>query len=97
MTWKFVSGLLEDPERIHVGFEQMIEEERGSLHGDPDREARVWLQKLSEIDRKRSSYQDMATEGLITFEELRAKLAELEETRDRAPRGLRRSKSAGSA
>jgi DNA repair ATPase RecN len=60
----------------------MIEEERKGVRGDPEREARMWLEKIAEGDRKRSGFQDMAAEGLITFDELRAKLADLEETRE---------------
>ena len=33
------------------------------------------------MDRKRSAYQDQQAEGLITLDELRTKLAALEETR----------------
>lgn len=51
------------------------------LRGDPEREVKVWLNKLASLDHKRSGYQEMAAEGLITFDELRAKLADLEETR----------------
>ena len=36
--------------------------------GDPQRQAKAWLKKLSEADRKRSRFQDVAAEGLITFE-----------------------------
>ena len=36
---------------------------------------------MAEVERKRSGFQDMAAEGLITLEELRAKLNALEETR----------------
>jgi hypothetical protein len=38
------------------------------------------------VERKRSGFQDMAAEGLITLEELRAKLANLEKTRKTAER-----------
>ena len=34
--------------------------------------------RLEKIERKRSNLQDMAAEGLITFEELRAKLRALQ-------------------
>jgi hypothetical protein len=81
-VWDLVSGLLKDPERLREGPERMIEEERKGVRGDPEREARMWLEKIAEADRKRSGFQDMAAEGLITFDELRAKLADLEETRE---------------
>ena len=58
------------------------------MRGDPERDAQIWLRKLEEADRKRAGYQDMAAEGLITFDELRAKLAALEETRETAEREL---------
>jgi hypothetical protein len=54
--------------------------ERNGFRGDPEREAKVWLEKLADAERKRSSFQDMAAEGLITFDELRTKLAALQET-----------------
>ena len=41
-----------------------------------------------EVDQRRASFQDMAAEGLITFDELRMKLAALEETRHLARREL---------
>jgi hypothetical protein len=41
---------------------------------DPEREAKAWAEKLITANRKRSRYQDMASERLITFDELREKL-----------------------
>jgi septal ring factor EnvC (AmiA/AmiB activator) len=49
--------------------------------GNPDRESGTWAKKLADVDRKRSAYQDQQAEGLITLEELRKKLSDLEETR----------------
>ena len=40
-------------------------------HGDPDREAREWIDRIVALERKRSGFQDMAAEGLITLDELR--------------------------
>jgi flagellar motility protein MotE (MotC chaperone) len=67
----------------------MIELEREGMRGDPEQETRVWLEKLSEVDRKRSRFQDQAAEGLMTLDELRAKLADLEETRATIERELK--------
>ncbi len=87
-VWDHVSGLMKDPEQLRDDLERMIELKRQSLRGDPDREAKAWLEKLSEVNRKRTAFQDMAAEGLITFDELRVKLAALEETREIAEREL---------
>jgi site-specific DNA recombinase len=81
-VWDHVSDLMKDPEQLRDDLERMIELKRQSLRGDPDREATAWLEKLSEVNHKRAAFQDMAAEGLITFDELRAKLAALEETRE---------------
>ncbi|MBD0328108.1 MAG: recombinase family protein, partial [Pyrinomonadaceae bacterium] len=87
-VWNLVSDLLSNPGRLRAGLEQMIEEERGRIHGNPERETKVWLDELAEVDHRRSSFQDMAAEGLISFDELRTKLASLEETRQLARREL---------
>ena len=58
----------------------MIAAEREVSKWAPDKEARMWSEKLADAGRKRSRYQEMAAEGLITFEELRDRLAELEDT-----------------
>jgi site-specific DNA recombinase len=79
-VWEVVSGIFGDAERLRADLERMIELEREGLRGDPDRKAKAWLEKLAETDRKRSGFQDMAAEGLITFDELRAKLADLDDT-----------------
>ena len=62
-VWEFVSSLLKNPERLRADLDRMIELERQGLRGDPDREAKAWLEKLSEVDRKRSGFQDMASRG----------------------------------
>jgi septal ring factor EnvC (AmiA/AmiB activator) len=66
----------------------MIERERDGLRRDPDREAKAWAEKLADTDRKRARFHDLAAEGLIGFDELRAKLVDLEETRATAQREL---------
>ena len=43
----------------------------------------------SQVGRKRARYQEMAAEGLIDFEELRTRLAALEDTRKAAKQELR--------
>jgi hypothetical protein len=79
---------MKNPEQLRDDLERMIELKRESVRGDPDREAKAWLEKLSEVNRKRAAFQDMAAEGLISFDELRSKLAALQETRETAEREL---------
>jgi len=87
-VWGFVSNLLKTPDLLRAGLERLIEEERSAARGNPTREGEMWAKKLTEVDRKRSAYQDQQAEGLITLDELRSKLAALEETRTMARREL---------
>jgi site-specific DNA recombinase len=87
-VWDLISGLLKDPERLRAGLDEMIEAERAGMRGDPEVEALGWLDKIAALDSKRSRYQDMAAEGHITFDELGAKLRELEGQRTTAEEEL---------
>jgi hypothetical protein len=59
----------------------MIERERLTSRGDPDREAKAWLDRIGEVDRMRAGYQELAAKGMMTIEELGSRLRELEATR----------------
>jgi site-specific DNA recombinase len=87
-VWEFVSDLLKEPERLRAGLQKMIEQKREAMRGDPDQEAKAWADKLAEVERKRARFQDMAADDLIQFDELRAKLAALEEIRETARKEL---------
>jgi hypothetical protein len=84
LVWSRVSDTLMDPKRLRAGLERLVEEERVQGQADPDKEARKWSDKLSALERKRGAFQDMAAEGLITFDELRTKLVELQDGRKAA-------------
>jgi hypothetical protein len=87
-VWEAVSALMRDPEQLRSDLQRAIDHERRVIRGEPQREAKVWPGKLAEVDRKRSGFQDMAAEGLISLNELRIKLVGLEETRKTAQREL---------
>jgi len=87
-VWKEVAEILKNPTRLRAGLDHMIEQEARGAHGDPATEAERWFEQLSEADRKRARYQEMAAQGLIEFSELRDRLTALEETRETAEREL---------
>ena len=88
-AWNFVSEALLDPDQLRADLDAAIKLEREhGMQGDPEREARAWLDKIAEVDRQRSRAQDLAVEGLLSHDELRAKLAVLDETRETARREL---------
>jgi hypothetical protein len=76
-----ISGFLTDSRRLAAGLDEMIDQEREELRGDLNQQAKAWADKLADVGMKRAKYQDIAAEGLITFDELRSKLTELDETR----------------
>ncbi|MBV9455245.1 MAG: recombinase family protein [Rubrobacter sp.] len=90
-----VREAMTDPEQLRADLDRMIELERQQLRGDPDREAKAWLDKIAEVDRMRSGYQELAAKGLMTFEELDASLKELKNTRGVAARELETIRGAG--
>ena len=87
-VWQAVSGYLKDPERLRDDIKRAVELMRQEMRGDPSSEAKAWADKLAEVERKRSGYLDLAAEGIMDRDELRTKLAALEETRETAEREL---------
>jgi len=67
-----------------IGLEDDFAREPKGQRGDPNREAILWADTLAEVNCKCARFQEMAADGLIDFDELRARLAILEETRETA-------------
>jgi hypothetical protein len=84
-VWEFVRGILLDPAELCSDLDRAIELEKEGRYGDPEAEAKHWLEKLSEIDEERRGFLRLAAKGRITDEELAA----LEETRRTAERDLK--------
>jgi len=87
-VWESIRAILSDPERLREDLDHMIEIKRKTHHGDPRREMDIWLEKLGEADRKRTKFQHAYAEDAITLDDLRTRLAELEELRELAQREL---------
>ena len=80
-VWGKLCSILTDPEKLRAGLEEMIEREREAMLGDPAREAALLKKRLNTLGSTRARYQEMAATGLIDFDELRERLAHLEEER----------------
>jgi len=80
-VWDELCSILTNPEKLRAGLEEMIERERKAMTGDPAKDAARLKKRLQKLADTRSRYQQMAAEGLIDFEELRARLAEVERER----------------
>ena len=73
--------MLKDPERIRRGTDALIRRERDEAHTDSAQEVETWEARLGECASLRSAYQDQQAAGLMTLDELRSRLEELDETR----------------
>ncbi len=80
-VWNEVSDLMKSPERLVADLERMIELERRDKRGDPNREAKVWLDKLAGLDQERRGYLKLAATGRMSDADLDEALMELEEAR----------------
>jgi hypothetical protein len=67
---------------------ERIGRERRGLREDPHLQAKRWLSQIAEARRMRGGYQELAAKGLMTFEELGEKLAQLEADKATAEREL---------
>ena len=87
-VWDFVRKILLEPEQLRSDLERMIELKREGMRRDPEREAKHWLEKLSEVDQERRGFLRLAAKGRITDKELDEELCGLEETRKVAEREI---------
>ena len=88
MVWEYVSRAMKDPETLRADLDAYIELERRGRRGDPGNEAKAWADRLAEADQRRTKYQEAFAADAMTLPELKARLAELEETRKTAEREL---------
>lgn len=76
-VWEAVYGLLSDPERLVRQWQAHIDHERERLlRGEPVREARALADRLRRLEHRRANYYDIAADGDMSRDMLRAKLAE---------------------
>ncbi len=88
LVWGEVRAYLEEPERLRADLDRKIELERCGARGEPEREIKLWAEKLAEADAKRVRFQHAYAEGIIGLDDLKARLAELDDSRATAEREL---------
>jgi len=77
----FVFGVLRDPDTIQRGLDALIERETEEVREDSTLRAETLSEKRSQNTQTRRAYQDQQAAGLMTLEELAARLKELEHAR----------------
>jgi DNA-binding FrmR family transcriptional regulator len=96
-AWEAVRSVCEHPERVLVAYEQHLERRRRALAKPAGPggagEARTLHERLRKLDSRRAGYQDLAADGDITREDLRARLAEIDGQREGVRRALEEARS----
>jgi hypothetical protein len=85
---RVICEMLANPNELREAFEAALQRERDGEHVDLDQEEQAWLEKLAEAEHMRRGYQEIAAKGLMTLDELSARLDRLENTRATALREL---------
>ena len=80
-VWDAVSSALLDPETLARDLQEFIEREKQTRPGDPRAELKTFAEELEKIECRRGGFLDLTADGLMDRDELRAKLAGLEERR----------------
>lgn len=57
-----------EPEELTEDFDRMIELKCEGMRGDPQREAKTWVEELTKLERMRDGYYDQAAEGLMSLD-----------------------------
>jgi len=91
-VWKSVREFLSDPERVKAEYDRHLARRRTQLRGDSGEEAQEIAKRLGTLERRRSGYIDLAADGDMTREELRRKLAYVDEQREDARKALREAR-----
>jgi hypothetical protein len=91
-VWEEVRKLLSEPESVLRQYDEYIERQRRLMRGDPDMEERDFIERLQKLDQRRSGYVDLAADRVISHEELRAKLVEVDEQREAVQKALREAR-----
>jgi hypothetical protein len=82
-VWNAVLRVLTDPDRLQADLEQLIEQESWRLRGNPEGEVGTWLERLMETDHTCDAHINLAADGIMSREELKVKLAQLDDSSDR--------------
>jgi site-specific DNA recombinase len=88
LVWSEVCAYLHKPEILRADLDRMIEIKKSGARGEPEREVRLWAERLAEADAKRVRFQHAYAEGIIGLDDLKARLAELDDIRTTAEREI---------
>ncbi|MBA3473532.1 MAG: hypothetical protein H0T57_09960 [Rubrobacter sp.] len=86
----YVGNLIDDPTRLQQQLDAAIEQESSR---NPDEDITSWLKVVEDCDRQRGAYQDQQAAGLMSLDELRRKITELDESKATAQEHLNNARA----
>ena len=86
--WDEVHGLIANPHRLQKAYAEERERRAKAPREDPAKEARTLAEEMARLEARRSNLIDLAADGTISREDLRAKLAETDARRREAEEAL---------
>jgi site-specific DNA recombinase len=89
IVWRAVYAIVTNPERLVRQWNKHLERQRRRMPGDARREAKGLTERLRKLEHRRGRYFDLAADGDMSREDLRAKLAEADRERDGLKKALR--------
>ena len=90
-----MSKTLNDPARVVEGIDRLIRQEKAKLRTDPEAEQRELRGRLEALVRRRAAFQEQQAEGMMTLDELRPRLLQVEEAREDVLRQIEASERRG--
>jgi site-specific DNA recombinase len=91
-VWVCVREFLSDPERVKAEYDRHLARQRTQLREGSGEEAKEIAKNLEKLERRRSGYIDLAADGDLARDELRRKLAEVDEQCGAARKALREAR-----
>ena len=88
LVWGAVLDVISNCNRLRRQWQKHINRQLRQLRGDPNKETRRLAESLQKLERRRSGYLDQEADGLMSREELRTKLAEVDRQREELRQAL---------
>ena len=90
LVWGFVSGVLQDPTRLELGLNRMIEQEKALVSRDPGDDSEALLKKLAELEVQEERLLDLYLESKLEIDRYEKRLAQINQSRSAVEKELER-------
>jgi site-specific DNA recombinase len=79
--WRFVSGILKNPEQLRRGIDEMLDRERALAPRSPSNDEESWLKNLSELETQEERLLDLYLEGKLEIGRYESRVSQIKQSR----------------